>query len=186
MRLGCIKLALRDGAVSIVTVLIVALAPGFAVAQLSGKDGRETVPGGVEQRPGEGNDGPTPRTRGLTKPSPPPVGSSPAPSQAPAPAPASPPPAKPATPEDSATRARSDAATLKTLAGLPGAKPELKALADSAGDAATAAEKAATGYAALMKTGNHATPDAQRLAKEARDQADVAARAARQADSIAK
>ena len=172
----------------------VQLAATSAMAQLStNKGGRETVPGGVEAKPGvelESNipkstappvgapaPGLPPRTRGLT-------GGSPAPSTTPAPMPSKIAPTMPDSPQSNADKAKADAAKLQAKAALPGAKPELKALASSAASSAAAAQKAADGFAALQKSGQASSTSGQGFANDARTQAAAAAAAAKKADEV--
>jgi hypothetical protein len=172
-------------------IALAVAAPGVAMAQLStNKDGRESVPGGVEARPGE-SDGTVskstspnstppsapPRTRGMT-------GSPPA-QQAPAPAPA---PSKSdgsqTKPQANADKAKTEAAKVMAMAAAPNAKAELKPLAETARSASVAAQKAAEGYAALEKTGKTDTQAAQAFAKTAQEQADAAAAVAKKAAEV--
>ena len=173
----------------------VQLAATSAMAQLStNKGGRETVPGGVEAKPGGVElertvpkstappvdapaPGPPPRTRGLT-------GGSPAPSTTPAPMPSKIAPTMPDSPQSNADKAKADAAKLQAIAALPGAKPELKALAATATSSAAAAQKAADGFAALQKSGQASSTSGQGFANDARAQAAAAAVAVKKADEV--
>lgn len=182
------------GALTIVFLAGVQMAAGSAMAQLStNKGGRETVPGGVEAKPGDVDlertnpkipppvgapapGGAPPRTRGM-------IGA-PATSPAPAPMPSKIAPSMPDGPQTNADKAKADAAKVQALAAQPGAKPELKALAAIAASTAAAAQKAADGFAALQKTGQASSTAGQTFANDARTQAAAAATTAKKAGEI--